>query len=78
MPAALPIGAAETLVQLRLDGPNKAITRLEVMGFKITAELEYQDCQCLLLPTPEFAEDLGKPVQQIVDKRKAEGDCEAE
>ncbi|CDO26826.1 hypothetical protein BN978_07387 [Mycolicibacterium mageritense DSM 44476 = CIP 104973] len=65
-------------VPVRLDGADKAITRLEVMGFKIPAELEYQDGQWLLLPTPEFAEDLGKPVQQIVDERKAEGDCEAE
>lgn len=65
-------------VPVRLDGPDKAITRLEVMGFKIPANLEYQDGQWLLLPTPEFAEDLGKPVQQIIDERKASGDCEAE
>ena len=67
-----------TVKGVRLDGPNKAITRIEAMGFQIPADLVYEHGQWLLLPTPEFASDLGKPVQQVIDERKAEGDCEAE
>ncbi|WP_163729803.1 hypothetical protein [Mycobacterium gallinarum] len=69
-----------TVNGVRLDGPDKAITRLEAMEFKLPADLVYEGGQwlLLLLPTPEFAEDLGEPVQQMIDERKAEGDCEAQ
>lgn len=67
-----------TVKGVRLDGPDKAITRLEAMGLKLPADLVYEGGQWLLLPTPEFAEDLGKPVQQMIDERKAEGYCEAQ
>ncbi|OBG21762.1 hypothetical protein A5765_21690 [Mycolicibacterium celeriflavum] len=67
-----------TAVGVRLDGPDKAIARLEVMGFKIAANLVYEDGQWLLQPEPEFAADLGKPVQEIISTRKARGDCHEE
>jgi len=37
----------------------------------------YEDGKWVLAPEPEFAKDLGKPVQQIIEERKASGDCEA-
>lgn len=65
------------VVGVRLDSPEKAITRFEVMGFKISATVLYEDGQWLLAPEPEFAQDLGKPVNQIIAERKARGDCDA-
>jgi hypothetical protein len=65
-----------TATGVRLDGPDKAITRLEVMGFQIPANLDYVDGEWLLQPTEEFAADLGKPVGQLISERKVEGDCE--
>lgn len=73
-----PITALPTkVVGVRLDNPEQAITRFEVMGFKISATVLYEDGQWLLAPEPEFAQDLGKPVNQIIAERKARGECDA-
>ena len=67
----------ETAKGVRMDGPDKAVVRLEALGFKISADVLYEDGKWVLAPEPEFAKDLGKPIQQIIAERKADGDCEA-
>jgi hypothetical protein len=68
---------SETAKGVRMDGADKAVVRLEALGFKISADVLYEDGQWVLAPEPDFANDLGKPIQQIIAERKADGDCEA-
>jgi hypothetical protein len=66
----------ETAKGVRMDGPDKAVVRLEALGFKISADVLYEDGKWVLAPEPEFEKELGKPVQQIIAERKTNGGCE--
>src|SRR4051812_24714802 len=53
-----------------MDGPDKALVRLEALGFEISVEVLYEDGQWALAPEPEFAKHLNKPIQELIAERK--------
>lgn len=66
---------------VRMDGPTVAIVRWNVdlpvlSGFKVTKTMVYEDGKWALAPDSDYAQDYSLPVQQIIAKRQAAGECD--
>lgn len=66
---------------VRMDSPDVAIVRMNVdmpvlSGFKFTQTMVYEDGKWARTPDPDHAQDYGLPVEQIIAKRKATGECD--
>lgn len=59
---------------VRMEG-DEAIVRLAIGDFKQSRTMVYEDGQWLQAPSPDFKEDLGKPVEKIIKEKKAAGEC---
>ena len=60
---------------VRLEGEDEAIVRLAIGDFTQSRTMVFEDGQWLQAPSPHFREDLGKPVEKIIEEKKAAGEC---
>ena len=61
---------------VRMEGDDKAIVRLELMGVQQSRTMVYEYGEWRQEPSPEFAAQLGQPVQDIIAAQKASGGCQ--
>ena len=71
-------GLPAKVTGVRMEGTTKAIVRWNVdlpvlSGFKVTKTMFYENGKWALAPEPEFVPELGKPVQQIIEDLRAQG-----
>jgi hypothetical protein len=66
------------VVGVRMEGSTTAIVREGLDGVKLgeeTRTMTYEDGKWVMVPTPKFVAELGKPVDQIIADEKADGSC---
>lgn len=64
---------------VRMEGKDSAVVRLTVEDFQQSRTMVYEDGQWLQAPSPDFKAELdNKPVQKVIQDRKAEGSCSSE
>lgn len=68
----------DTVSGVRMDGDDHAIVREEVMGFKNSITMVYEDGKWVMAPDDFWIQNAGKPVQQTINEQKAAGKCGAE
>lgn len=59
----------------RMDGDSRALVLFKPLGFAVELPVIYEVGQWRMEPSDDFAAELGKPVDQIIAKRRAEGHC---
>lgn len=59
-----PEGLRFTVEGVRMDGDDKAIVRIGLLGVEISRTMVYEDGQWLQEPTDELAANFGKPIGQ--------------
>ena len=64
------------VVGVRMDGEDKALVRLELMGVKSSRTMVYED-GWRMTPSPAYAAQKGKPWKDILAERVANGECPA-
>nr|ABP44454.1 hypothetical protein Mflv_1976 [Mycolicibacterium gilvum PYR-GCK] len=64
-----------TATGVRLDGETRALVRVKPMGFSVQLPVVYENGEWFMAPSDDFAADLGKPVDQIIAERRADGRC---
>lgn len=71
-------GLPITVTGVRMESTHQAIVREEINilgGIKHSMTMVYENGQWLWAPSNELAEELGKPVDQIIADEKASGRC---
>ncbi len=64
-----------TAIGVRMDGYDRAIVREEVMGFKNSITMVYEDGKWLEAPSDFWIQNGGKPAQQLIAEDRATGHC---
>lgn len=68
-------GLPVNVVGVRMNGNEQAIVREDVLGFKNSVTMVYEDGQWLRAPDAEFAASLGQPIAALIASEKAAGRC---
>ena len=64
-----------TVIGVRMDGDNRAIVREEVMGFKNSMTMVYEDGSWVQAPSDFWIQNAGKSAYQIIAESKSAGRC---
>jgi hypothetical protein len=68
-------GTPITVTGIRMDGNDKALVRWEIRGHQQSNAMLYEDGKWVDAPTDFWAENFGKPVEQVIAEAKAKGEC---
>lgn len=64
-----------TVIGVRMEGDNRAIVREEVMAFKNSVTMVYEDGRWVQAPSDFWIQHGGLPVDQIIAEQRSTGRC---
>lgn len=68
-------GLPITVEGVRMIGSDQAIVREDVLGFKHSVTMVYEDGHWVRAPDADFAASLGQPLDKLIASEKAAGRC---